>query len=156
MHLPPSRVVVHALYVGQNMKRFIILVVIAILTLIGIGYVATWNDIYSEVNTMTGAIRTKKKYANFIESDWKVRDTWISDSATRQDIQTESGWQYLSGVSNRLFFTYRGSGRSPVSYQVNAINPEYLELDSTESIDQFVREFVATDEEGRRQMLLEP
>ncbi len=136
------------------MKRFTTLVVIVTLAVIGSGFLIPWNESISEVNVMTGAIRFKNKYLSVIESDWSVGDTWISQSASRQNIPTDSGWQFLSSSSKRLFTISRGSGRSPVSYQINAINPEHLELHSKESIDQFVREFVAADEATRRQMLM--
>jgi hypothetical protein len=77
----------------------------------------------------------------------------VADSAARQGISTESGWQHLSVVSKRLLYISRGCGRPPASYLVNAINPEDLNLATGAAVDQFVRDFVHADESKRNEML---
>ena len=132
------------------------MLVIGILFVGGVSYLARSTDKRIEVNAMTGAVRTKMRYAYVFNSPWKVRPTWIAESAARQGISTDDGWQYLSALSERLFYTLNECGRAPVSYPVNAIDPEVLNLTTTDEIDRFTREFVVADEATRAQMISMP
>ena len=138
------------------MKRLIPKISLALLLVAGIGYLALYTDKYTEVNAMTGAIRTRMRYACIFNTAWKIRPTWISESAARQVIPTEDGWRYLSVVSKTVFSTTHACGRAPASYPLNAIHPESLNLTTEAEIDHFARDFIMADEAKRRQMISLP
>ena len=138
------------------MKRIIPALLIGILFAGGVVYLAQSTDKRIEVNAKTGAVRTKMRYAYVFNSPWKVRPTWLAESSARQGISTDDGWQYLSAVSKRLFYTLNECGLAPVSYPVNAIDPGDLNLTTTDEIDRFTREFILADEAKRAQMISMP
>jgi hypothetical protein len=148
--------VVHVLDVGQEMKRNVLALVIGILTIGGVSFLARSTDERTEVNAMTGAVRTKMRYAYVFNTAWKVRPTWVEESAARQGISTDGGWQYLSVVSTRLLYTLNECGRAPVSYPMQVVDPEELNLKTAEEIDRFARDFIAADESKRARMILMP
>ncbi|MES2477151.1 MAG: hypothetical protein V4640_15305 [Verrucomicrobiota bacterium] len=138
------------------MKRIVPALLIGLVLIGGVAFFALSTDERIEVNAMTGAVRTKTRYAYVFNSEWKVRSTWIGESAVRQGISTANGWQYLSVVSKRLFYMAHASGRAPASYPVRAIDPEALNLTNSEEIDRFTRDFITADEAKRKQMLSIP
>jgi hypothetical protein len=138
------------------MKKIVPALVIGLLLVGGVVYLARCSDERIEVNAMTGAHRTKIRYAYVFDTAWKVRPTWIDESAARQGISTDNGWQYLSVVSERLFSTTHACGRAPVSYPVRVLVPEELNLKTTDEIDRFGRDFIAADESKRARMILIP
>lgn len=138
------------------MKSIVPALVIGILFVGGVVYLARSTDERVEVNAMTGAVRTKMRYAYVFNTTWKVRPTWIAESAERQGISTEQGWRYLSVVSKRLFHTSHACGRAPVAYPVRAIDPEVLDLTTINEIDRFSRDFIVADESKRAQMIAMP
>lgn len=138
------------------MKRIVPRLVSVVLFVGALAYLVRSTDERIEVNAMTGAVRTKVRHAYLFNSPWKVRPTWIAESAARQGISTDDGWQYLSVVSERMFSTTHASGRAPVSYPVRAIDPEALNLKTTAEIDLFARDFVAADEANRALMISIP
>ena len=143
--------------VGQKkMKKMVPALVIGILFLGGVVYLARCSDQNIEVNAMTGAYRTKMLYAYVFDTAWKVRPTWIDESAARQGISTDDGWQYLSVVSKRLFSTTHACGRAPVSYPVRVLDLEEFGLRTTDEIDRFARDFIAADESKRARMIAIP
>jgi len=137
------------------MKKAIPIVAFATLLVGSVGYLARTTDEYFEVNAMTGAVRTRTRYAYVFNTPWKVRSTWIADSAARQGIPTEKGWRKLEVVSKRLSTTSTYTS-APVSYQVIGIGPKVLNLTATDEIDHFVHDFVFADESKRREMLSVP
>ncbi len=138
------------------MKKIAITLLASVLIMGGLAYLALSSDERIEANAMTGAYRTKMRYAYLFNTDWNVRTTWVDESAARQGISTDGGWQYLSVVSKRPVFTSHACGRAPVAYPVRAIHPEDLGLTNTEEIDRFTREFIAASEERRSQMISVP
>ena len=114
------------------------------------------SDERIEANAMTGERRTKMRYAYLFNTDWKVNSTWIAESAERQGISTDGGWQTLSVVSKRLFSTNITCGCAPVSFPAGAIDPRYMGLVTTDEIDRFAREFIEANEERRAQMISMP
>ena len=138
------------------MKRIVPALLGGILFVGAVAYLARSTDEHIEVNAMTGAVRTKMRHAYVFNSPWKVRPTWIAESAARQGISTDDGWQYLSVVSERMFSTTHACGRAPVSYPVRAIDPEALNLKTTAEIDRFARDFIAADEAKRALMISMP
>lgn len=138
------------------MKRIVPALVIGTLFIAGVVYLARSTDERIEVNAMTGAVRTKMRYAYVFNTAWKVRPTWIAESAARQGISTDDGWQYLSVVSERIFSTTHACGRAPVSYPVRVLDPEELNLRTADEIDRFARDFIAADESKRARMILIP
>jgi uncharacterized protein YqjF (DUF2071 family) len=138
------------------MKRIFFTLVIGFSLTGGIAFLARSTDQRIEVNAMTGAVRTKMRFAYVFNTAWHVDPTWIAESATRQGISTDDGWQYLSVVSERLFYTSRACGRTPAVYPVRAIDPEFLNLRTTNEIDRFARDFVLSDETKRAPMISIP
>lgn len=138
------------------MKRIVPVLSIGLVLIGGVAFFALSTDECIEVNAMTGAVRTKTQYAHVFNTEWKVSPTWIGESAVRQDISTANGWQYLSVVSKRLFYTAHACGRAPASYPVRAIDPEALNLATIEEIDRFSRDFIVANEAKRAQMISTP
>lgn len=139
-----------------KMKRFVPALVMGIVFVAGVVYLARSTDERTEVNAMTGAVRSRMRYAYVFSTSWKVRPTWVSESAARQGISTEDGWQYLSFVSERIFTTSHACGRAPVSYPLRGLDPEDLNLRTTDEIDRFARDFIAADESKRARMIQIP
>lgn len=119
-------------------------------------YLANSTEKLTEVNAMTGEIRTRVKRAYIFSTEWKVTRTWVAESAERQGISTVNGWQYLGTLSENPFYCSRGCGRAPASYPLRSVSPEFFDLTSTDEIDEFAREFIAADEARRIQMLATP
>lgn len=111
------------------------------------------RDEYTEVNVMTGAVRTSKRNFFVYQTPWVVRGSWLAESAARQGIVTEGGWRRISVVSKRLVFVSRGCSRAPVAYLLEGVSPEDMNLETGEEADGFVRRFVAADEGERERML---
>ena len=138
------------------MKRNVLALVIGLLAIGGVAFLARSTDQRIEVNAVTGAVRTEMRYAYVFNTAWKVRSTWVEESAARQGILTDGGWQYLSVVSNRLFYTLNECGRAPVSYPLQSVDPEELNLKTTDEIDRFSRDFIIADEAQKAQMISTP
>ena len=141
---------------GKKMKKIVPALVIGLLFASGVVYLARCSDEYIEVNAMTGAYRTKMRYAYVFDTAWRVRPTWIDESAARQGISTDDGWRYLSVVSERLLSTTHACGRAPVSYPVRILDLEEFDLRATDQMDQFARDFIAADESKRARMIALP
>jgi hypothetical protein len=138
------------------LKKIFPALVFGILFVGSLGYLAMSTDECIEVNAMTGAVRTKTRYACVFSTPWKVRPTWITKSAERQGIPTEDGWRYLSVVSVRLFSRCHACGRAPASYPLQVVDPADLGLTTNAEMDRFARDFVMADESKRKQMLTMP
>ena len=138
------------------MNRSLTTLTLGILLIGVVGYLARTTDEFIEVNAMTGSIRTKMRYAYVFNTPWKVHPTWVEESAARQGVSTEGGWQYLSVVSERLLSTLHECGRAPASYPLSKIGPDFLNLKTTDEIDHFVHDFVFADESKRKEMLAAP
>ena len=121
-----------------------------------VAFLAATTEKRIEVNAMTGAIRTKIKYAFVFDTPWKTRTTWLAESAARQGISTGSAWQYLSTVSESPLHKSFADKSAPASYPLIAISPELLNLATEDDIDRFVREFVSGDEARRSQLIFIP
>lgn len=137
----------------MNKKRLRILAVFVLIG--GIACLASVSEEFSEVNSMTGAYRKKERRGYILTEPWHTRTTWIVESAERQGISTESGWQYLGKITYTLIVRQRACGRAPASYSLSVATPEDLGLDSQAKIDAFTREFVSADEVRRKEMLSE-
>lgn len=111
------------------------------------------RDECTEVNAMTGAVRTSKRYFLVYQTPWVVRGNWLAESAARQGLATEAGWKPFWRVSERWIFYSRACSTAPVSYRVGTASPEVLELKTKEEIDAFVRKFAAADEAERKRMI---
>ena len=116
-------------------------------------WLAFVSDTYIQINSMTGAGRTRTRQAYLFSTPWKVESTWVAESAKRQNINTEGGWQTLSVLSMRGPLRSRACSFAPASYIFGAIPAEYFEFQSTAEIDQFVREFVVASEPERKEMI---
>jgi len=135
------------------MKRILVGLLVSVF-LIGVGwYLPNCTERRTEVNAMTGEFRTREQRAYMFNTEWKVTPTWLGDSADRQGISTNDGWQNLSTLSETPIFGSRGSSRAPASYSLRAIPAELLDLTSPTEIDQFAREFIGADEAKRKQMI---
>lgn len=130
-------------------------ILLSILLVGSIGYLAGVTDEYVEVNTITGASRTKMRYAYVFSTPWDVRSNWVAESALRQGISTEAGWRQISRLSMRLIIRERACATGPAhaSDSLRAIKPDDLNLTTSDEIDHFVREFIFADEAKRKEMI---
>lgn len=126
---------------------------IGVLVLVLVGFLGVTRDTYIEVNAMTGAIRTSKRFVFVYQTPWVVRGNWLAESAARQGMATDGGWKRISTVADRLGYTSIGCSRAPVSYRVGTASPEGFDLETKEEIDAFVRKFAAAGETERWRML---
>lgn len=111
------------------------------------------RDEYTEVNVMTGEVRTSTRYCFVYQTPWVVRGSWLAESAARQGIATAGGWRRISTVSDRLVSVSHGCSHAPVAYRLEGVSPEDMNLETGEEADGFVRRFVAADEGERERML---
>lgn len=137
----------------RKLAKSTIRVLLGVMVVFLVLFIASSSDGYIEVNQMTGASRSKTRHAFISVSDWKVRPTWLSESAEKQKMPTDAGWKKLSTIHYRMFVTERGCNRSPASYFVGGISPDVLGLNTPEEIDRFARDFVSADEAKRKLML---
>ena len=137
------------------MKNRLLSLAIGALLIGGVGFLAMTTDEYIEMNAMTGAIRTKTRYAYVFNTAWKVSPNWVEESATRQGISTDDGWSYLSVISRRPLSTINACERAPASHLLRK-EPDAYNLKTRAEIDSFAREFVRADESKRREMVLAP
>lgn len=111
------------------------------------------RDEYTDVNVMTGEVRTSKRFCFVYQRPWVVRGNWLAESAARQGIATEGGWKRISVVADRMVFVSHGCSIAPASYRLDGVSPEDLDLKTKEEIDAFVRKFAAADEAERKRMI---
>jgi hypothetical protein len=118
-----------------------------------VAWLATVSDEYFEVNAMTGSTRSRVRYAFVFTKPWTYWTTRAEESARRQGIATDAGWQYLSTRSERLFYRQWACGRAPAAYLIRPISPDDIPGDSADRFDRFVAEFAAADEKVRKGMV---
>ncbi|MEO5912709.1 MAG: hypothetical protein ABIS50_00635 [Luteolibacter sp.] len=118
-----------------------------------IAWVASSTDEIIQINSMTGASRTKTCRAFLFDTPWIVNENWVAESARRQGIRTGGSWRNLTVISTRGPFGSRGCSRAPASYILGGAGPDAFELESPAQMDQFVRDFTAADEPGRKKIL---
>ena len=138
------------------MKKILPRIAISIFLVGSVIYLAMSTDEYIEINAMTGATRTKMRYAYVSNTTWKVSTSWPAESATRQGISTDDGWHFLSVISKRPLSKTHACGHAPASFLLSLAQPEALNLHTTDEIDSFVRDFVRADESQRRKMIIIP
>lgn len=134
------------------MKRtylFVFLFPLALVLLVGI---ATNRESWTEINTATGAMRTRTTHAVVFTKPWVEKSTWVSERAAQLGINTESSWQLLSHREDNWGMVRRGCGETPASFHFSI--PYSPEL-SQEQEDSFIRSFVKADEETRRKLIRE-
>lgn len=111
------------------------------------------RDEYTDVNVMTGEVRTSKRFCFVYQTPWVVRGNWLAESAARQGMATEAGWKPFWRVSERWIFYSRACSTTPLSCLAGRASPEALNLKTEEEIDAFVRKFAAAEESERKRMI---
>lgn len=84
--------------------RRVISIVLSFVILLGIGYIATIRETFSEVNLTTRQIRTKSRHAFVIDSEWRYTTT---RSAGLPESSDKGEWIRFSHVTKGLLHTSR-------------------------------------------------
>ena len=109
-----------------------------------------------EINTITGAHRTRIHYAFFIEGKDRLKTTWACESADRQDIPTENCWVPAGSFRTIAGMKSRGCVTDlPAATELNLLFPDgKVPPDRQAEADALLRKFVDEPDETLRRNLV--
>jgi hypothetical protein len=134
------------------MKTWMAALALVAMSLVTVGLLAV-TDSYIEVNSLTGATRSRVRYGRFISTAWKCETTWMDQAAKRQGIPTDKAWQQLSHTSRRPLVKSIGCSRAPVAYHLRVFGTNGPPWMSRPEVDRFVVEFAVATEPERLELV---